>query len=172
MILTERFLLRPLTENDATERYLSWLDDTDAKKFITVAEKTKSLSDLKEYVRDQIGHDDILFLGIFEKNTGLHIGNIKYDPVNTALGYAIMGMLIGDSAYRGKGVAAEILSASAQWLKEHRNIKQILLGVSTDNAAAIHAYEKVGFMISDTAIIRRKPNAVSMILDLERLAVS
>jgi [ribosomal protein S5]-alanine N-acetyltransferase len=169
MISTKRFLLRPLVENDATERYLSWLDDADAKKYITVAEKTKCLSDLKQYVRDRIDRGDILFLGIFDKNTGLHIGNIKYEPVNSELGYAIMGLLIGDPAYRGKGVAAEILSASGQWLKEHKKIKQILLGVSTDNAAAISVYEKVGFEISDTELIRRKPNALSMVLDLEKL---
>ena len=94
MISTKRFLLRPLVENDATEKYLSWLDDANAKKYISFAEKTKSLSDLKQYVRDRIGRDDILFLGIFEKNTGLHIGNIKYEPVNSDLGYAIMGLLI------------------------------------------------------------------------------
>ena len=169
MISTKRFLLKPLVETDATERYLSWLDDADAKKYITFAEKTKSLLDLKQYVRDRIGRNDILFLGIFEKETGLHIGNIKYEPVNSKLGYAIMGLLIGDSFYRGKGVAAEILLASAQWLKKHRKIKQILLGVSTDNAVAICAYEKVGFEISDTEYIRRKPNAVSMVLDLEKL---
>lgn len=168
MISTKRFLLRQLVENDATDRYLSWLDDTDAKKFITFAEKAKSLADLKQYVCDRIGRDDVLFLGIFEKKTGLHIGNIKYEPVNSELGYAIMGLLIGDPAYRGKGVAAEILSASAQWLKEHRKIKQILLGVSTDNPAAICAYQKVGFEISDTEFIRRKPNALSMVLDLEK----
>ena len=125
MISTKRFILKPLVEDDATERYLNWLDDADAKKYITFAEKTRCLSDLKQYVRDRIGREDILFLGIFEKNTRLHIGNIKYEPVNSESGYAIMGLLIGDPAYRGKGVAAspggEHAHAWASWVRAWRS---------------------------------------------------
>lgn len=95
-IISERFLLRPLTESDVTERYLEWLSDSDAKKFITAAATTKKIEDLRDYVRERIDREDVLFLGIFEKGTGLHIGNIKYEPVNSELGYAIMGILIGD----------------------------------------------------------------------------
>lgn len=163
-ILSERFLLRPLTEEDVTERYLSWLCDADAKRFIAAAAETKGLSDLMKYVSERIDRDDILFLGIFNRATGLHIGNIKYEPVNSTRGYAIMGILIGDTEYRGKGVTAEVLASSTQWLKRHRNIKQILLGVSNDNAAAIRVYEKVGFVAANTPYIPKSvPGATTMV---------
>jgi RimJ/RimL family protein N-acetyltransferase len=163
-IVTKRFLLRDLIEEDVTERYLRWLGDADAKRFIAAATKTKSLSDLKQYVLNRIGRDDILFLGIFEKTTGLHIGNIKYEPVNSELGYAIMGILLGDPIYRGKGVTAEVLMDSAQWLKYHRKIKQILLGVSKDNPAAMRAYKKVGFVVADTPFIQKSTSgAITMV---------
>lgn len=166
-IFSGRFLLRELTEEDISERYLSWLGDAEAKKFITFAAKTKSLSDLKQYVRDRIGRDDILFLGIFEKTTGLHIGNIKYEPVNSYLGYAIMGLLIGDANYHGKSVAVEVLVASAQWLKANRNINQIVLGVGIDNNRAIRAYEKAGFVKTDTDFIQHVlPGAMTMVWKL------
>ena len=158
-ITTERFLLRLLTENDVTERYLSWLGDGNAKRFIAYAAKTKSLSDLKHYVRERTGRSDILFLGIF----GWHIGNIKYEPVNSELGYTIMGILIGEPAYRGKGVTIEVISASAHWLKYNRKIKQVLLGVGRDNQAAIRAYEKVGFAVVDPPLIAKSaPEAITM----------
>jgi [ribosomal protein S5]-alanine N-acetyltransferase len=164
MIFTKRFLLRPLVESDATARYLSWLYDADAKKYITFAEKPKSFSELKKYVLDRIYRDDIIFLGIFERATGLHIGNIKYEPVNSELGYAIMGLLIGDRQYRGKGVSAEVLTSSAKWLKQHRKVSQIVLGVSKDNAAAIKAYEKVGFVVENTPYIPKTvPDSMTMV---------
>ncbi|MBF0119190.1 MAG: GNAT family N-acetyltransferase [Desulfobacterales bacterium] len=166
-IVTERFILRNLTEKDVTERYLSWLDDTKVKKNITAAIKTKNLSDLKQYVRDKIGNDDILFLSIFEKTSGLHIGNIKYEPVNSELGYAIMGILIGDLSYQGKGVASEVIIASANWLKYNMKIKTILLGVSINNDMAICAYRKVGFVFSKTEFIPNHPS--TMVLDLLNL---
>jgi RimJ/RimL family protein N-acetyltransferase len=166
-ISSERFLLRELTEDDVTKRYLSWLGDAEAKKFITTAAKTKNLSDLRQYVCDRIGRDDILFLGIFDKTSGLHIGNIKYEPVNSDLGYAIMGLLIGDSNYYGKSVAAEVLVSSALWLKVHRNINQIVLGVSKDNYRAIRAYEKVGFVEAATDFIQHvSPDGMTMVWKL------
>ena len=166
-IITDRFLLRPLTESDVTERYLNWLGDADAQKFITAAATTQGLEDLRIYVRERMGREDILFLGIFEKRTGLHIGNIKYEPVKSKLGYAIMGILIGDPEYRGRGVTGEVLDASAQWLKKNRNIQQILLGVDKGNHAAVRAYGKLGFVFSKTEFLPNHPS--TMVWDLGNL---
>ena len=166
-IISERFILRPLAESDVTEKYLNWLGDADARRFIIAAATTKGLEDLRAYVRERIGREDVLFLGIFERATGLHIGNIKYEPVNSELGYAIMGILIGDPGYRGKGVTAEVLASSAQWLKRRRNITQILLGVGKKNAAAIRAYEKVGFIETCSEFIQQvSSDAMTMAWDL------
>ena len=68
-IITDRFLLRPLTESDVTERYLNWLGDADAKKFISAAATTKGLDDLRAYVRERMEPEDALFPGIFKKGT-------------------------------------------------------------------------------------------------------
>ena len=86
----------------------------------------------------------------FGKDNNLHVGNIKYQPVNSQKGYAVMGVLIGDPAYRGLGVASETVKESAIWLKRHRDINQIVLGVDKKNEAAIRAYKKAGFQIAST----------------------
>ena len=147
---TSRFVLRELTPGDVSQRYLSWLSDPDAKAHIRGATSTRTLDDLRTYVEERSGRDDVLFLGVFDKATGWHIGNVKYEPVDSRRGYAIMGMLIGDPGYRGKGVATEVLRASGRWLKERRGIREIVLGVHRSNPAAIHAYEKAGFRVAHT----------------------
>lgn len=147
---TPRFRLRELTLEDVTERYLGWFRDTEAARHIASAAATRDLSDLREYVAARLNREDVLFLGIFDRTTGEHIGNLKYEPVNAAEGYAIMGILIGEPAYRGRGVAAEVLAESARWLRDRRQIKQIVLGVSTDNARAIRGYQAAGFAIEDS----------------------
>ena len=167
VIETDRFLLRPLTEADATERYLKWLANEDARRFIAAASVTNTLETLRRFVRDRDGRDDVLFLGIFDRRTGLHIGNIKYEPLDSANGFAVMGLLIGDAEYRGRGAAGEALAASAAWLQRHRKIKQIVLGVQKDNVAAIRAYEKSGFKIARTPHISiLADNALTMVWDL------
>ena len=120
-------MLRDLGPSDVTERYLEWLGEPEAQKNITAT--TASLSALMQYVVERTGRTDVLFLGIFDALNGVHIGNIKYEPVNSALGYAIVGVLIGDVAYRGRGVATEVLRASTAWLKANRQIHQFLLGL-------------------------------------------
>ena len=152
-IVTNRFLLRPLDVKDVSDRYVAWLGDPVIGQYISSAANRPTLADLKQYVLQRVFRDDVVFLGIFEKESGLHIGNIKFEPVNSELGYTIMGILIGDSNWRGKGVAAEVLIASADWLRRHRNINQIALGVSRSNVRAIAAYRKVGFVEHTTDLI-------------------
>jgi len=152
-ILTNRFVLRPLIVADVSDRYARWLSDQVTSQYIISAASILDLADLRRYVMKRSGREDVLFLGIFDKKSGLHIGNIKYEPVDSELGYAIMGILIGEPAWRGKGVAAEALCASAQWLRQHRNIKQIVLGVSRANTAAIQAYKKLGFVEESTEFV-------------------
>ena len=96
-------------------------------------------------------------------------GNIKYEPVHTELGYAIMGILLGDPDWRGKGVAVEVLAASADWLRKYYRIEQIILGVSRSHTAAISAYQKVGFIEESTPFIPNVlPENMTMVLHLKK----
>jgi RimJ/RimL family protein N-acetyltransferase len=147
---TPRFHLRELEPSDASERYLSWFSDPAARQYITAAATTAAVDDLRDYIRERTGRADVLFLGIFDRGSGLHVGNIKYEPLDRAGGYAVMGILIGDPDYRTRGVAREVLDATASWLREHRGISQIVLGVDTGNHAAIRAYEAAGFVVERT----------------------
>ena len=78
-----------------------------------------------------------------------------------------MGILIGDPAYRGLGVASEAIKESATWLRRHRNINQIVLGVHKNNEAAIRAYKKAGFQTAPTPHIPMcADSSLTMVWDL------
>lgn len=89
-IVTPRFRLRDLTVDDVTARYLGWFTDAAATRFITAAADTRTLAELRDYVGARTGRPDVVFLGIFDKTTHEHIGNIKYEPVDSSAGFAIM----------------------------------------------------------------------------------
>lgn len=144
MIDTPRFTLRPLTVVDISTRYLSWLSDERVLRFINGATGDNHLDELKSYVAQREGRDDVVFFGIFT-HAGEHIGNIKYEPVDAERGAAVMGILVGEVAWRGRGVAGEVIHASAMWLRNNRGIRVIALGVDRNNLAGIRAYEKLGF---------------------------
>jgi RimJ/RimL family protein N-acetyltransferase len=165
LISTNRFILKPLAIRDVTDRYAGWLNDASTNQFIS-AKLTQA--ELEKYVRERLNREDVLFLGIFNKNDGLHIGNIKYEPIDSQQGYAVMGILIGEAIWRGKNVAGEVILASAFWLNKNKNINQIILGVSRLNLAAIRAYQKIGFIEKPFEHLPNTGNKnTTMILDLK-----
>jgi RimJ/RimL family protein N-acetyltransferase len=151
MIATDRFLLRPLVPADVTERYCAWLDDEQARAYISAARARHTVEDLRAYVAARASREDVLFLGIFEQGGGAHVGNIKYEPISAAEHYAVMGILIGEPAWRGKGAAEEVIRASAHHLRDRRGIEMIYLGVHKTHLAAQKSYEKAGFHVVDRA---------------------
>jgi ribosomal-protein-alanine N-acetyltransferase len=154
---TERFRLRPLGVSDATERYRSWFNAETASMGIASARSQPTLDELRQFIAERAERPDVLFLGIFVRERGEHIGNIKYEPIDRDEHYAVMGILLGEKSWWGKGVTAEVLRATARWLVEHRGTREIVLGVMKDNQLARRSYEKVGFRRSDTSRIRIDP---------------
>ena len=159
MIITQRFLLKPLTVDDVNQNYLSWLNP-EINSYIEYAKNNISMKELRSYVGERENRQDVLFLGIFTKDKQ-HIGNIKYEPINHKSKTAIMGILIGDNNWRGKGVAAEVIKVSGDYLVEQYGISTILLGVNKNNKAAIVAYQKVGFKVKD-----QNKNSIKMVCKL------
>ena len=166
-IISERFLLKPITANDATVRYLNWFQEESAKKFIAYAQQEHTLEELRVYIEDKTTKEDALFLGIFQKDKLFHIGNIKFEPIDSENHYAVMGILIGEKKWQGKGVAPEVIIASAMWLNSKKDIKQIILGVDANNKQAIKSYKKIGFVVKETSYLTMsKDDQLTMIWDL------
>jgi ribosomal-protein-alanine N-acetyltransferase len=156
-IETPRFQLRLLTIQDVNERYRSWFNPETARMGIASARRPPTLQELRDFIAERAGRPDVLFLGIFARESGEHIGNIKYEPIHRDERYAVMGILIGEKAWWGKGVTAEVLRATARWLAEQCGTQEIVLGVMKDNLLARRSYEKVGFRARQTDRIRIDP---------------
>ena len=62
---------------------------------------------------------------------------------------AMLGILIGDKDFRGKGFAREVILESVLWLSTQYKIDTIKLGVDPNNLNAITLYKNMGFEISD-----------------------
>jgi len=174
-IETQRFFLRPLTVNDVTYRYLGWLQDEKSNRFIVTTSSKYNIDSLRRYVKKRMNDVDVIFFGIFLKENGLHIGNIKFEPIDKINCTSTMGVLIGDSDWRGRGVAVEVINACALWLYQNRSITKIYLGVDRENKSAIRAYFKAGFRIIQDGISDKNiSNSLKMVrnhLSVLRLAL-
>jgi ribosomal-protein-alanine N-acetyltransferase len=145
---SERFTLRVLKRTDASHTYLSWLTNPDSSQFIASARSTWTIDRLREYISEIEQKPRALFFGIFLRESGRHIGNIKFENIGEPTGCAELGVLIGDTNWRGKGVFGEVFKTLQQVLSENFGIKKIYLGVESENHAAIRSYLKSGFINS------------------------
>lgn len=144
-VATERFEVRTLKPSDVGDAYAAWFEDPVVRQFIAWRPKHDPVEELREFVAGHDARPDSLLLGIFESH-GRHVANLKYEPIDRTRRTAVLGVLIGDSAWRGRGLFGEVFAATAELLHRRFRIERILLGVDGENAAALAAYERAGFV--------------------------
>lgn len=148
-IVTPRFSLRTLDVTDDLEVYLSWMKDVSSNQYILSARLDYSMEELRDYINKVNLLSSAVLLGIFEKKSNRHIGNVKYSNINSPMGSAEMGIMIGQREFRGQGVGAEVLRACNLWIKTEHLIEKIELGVDSNNTPALSLYRKLGFKQKD-----------------------
>lgn len=163
-----RFFIRPLNETDVSEKYVRWFSDTAVREFIMAAQATQTIEGLKSYVRENLASAHAFLLGIFTLDGNQHIGNIKFDTINFEKKSSVVGILIGDPAWRGKGVFQEVFRISSHFLLKEWQIKSFWLGSDRKNTSAIQAYVKSGFKEKNPpASVIPHPNSTALYMCCE-----
>lgn len=139
----ERIYMRELNQEDASKEYCNWLNDPVVNKFLVT--KKATVKELKEYIKEKKMNANCLFFGIFLKGDNKHIGNIKLEPIEFDERKATLGILIGNKNYWGKGIGTEATKLLADYAFNSLDLKEVNLGVISENKAAIGVYKKAGF---------------------------
>jgi len=142
---TERLLLKPLSLEHLSVDYVNWLNDIDVYKYLETG-SNYTFDMLKDYL-GEVEKKDIYFWGIHLKNSNIHIGNIKIDPINIKHGTAEYGIMMGRKSEWGKGYAKEATLMIINYCFNELNLRKITLGVVIDNLPAFNLYKNIGFKI-------------------------
>ena len=148
IIETRRTYLRELREEDASQEYCEWLNDPTVNKFLET--KSETVKGLKLYIKSKRESPDCLFLGIFSKDTDRHIGNVKLEPIDRNDKKVVLGVLIGNKSYWGRGIYTEVIKSVTEYAFSNLGLEKVCLGVISENKAAIRCYQKAGFRIDTT----------------------
>lgn len=143
VIETDRLLIRSISESDVSERYQSWFDDPQTEKYIV--SKKPTLDELQRFVAAKSKAPNCIFLAVFEKESQIHVGNIKFEPIDDSKKESNFGILFAPDA-RGKGYAYEACQAAFNYIFESRGLKKVVLSAYEGNDSAIQLYEKLGFV--------------------------
>lgn len=158
------YLLRTLTVADASDRWAGWMDDPKNLRLVNSPPRAMTKDDIVAYIRqfDQRSH---LLIGIFEKQSGLHIGffRIDIDPVlNRCLVF-----LIGEPRHRHSfNFTSERMTPFFDFIFETLGLNTMLATVLASNRALTGFLLRNGWSLDQTLPRNVKSQSDDTMLDL------
>jgi ribosomal-protein-alanine N-acetyltransferase len=138
-------------EHLSDPRYYIWLSDIEVMRFIGREEYLRPIpfEDVRAYVEELWRSDYSSFFAIHYASTGVFIGTAKINFVNDAgmaTRTADLGIMIGDKALWGKGVATDTLYALARYAFNTLAARKLTAGGLAANEAVLKAFRRIGFV--------------------------
>ena len=144
-LLTPSLELRTLDTSHAGGAYLAWMNDPEIMAFTESRFARHDAASLAAFIAAMNESPANLLLGLFDRDDDAHIGNIKLGPIESAHARAFIGIVIGDPARWGRGLASQAIDAVARHGLENLGLRRVLAGIYADNTGSLRAFVKAGF---------------------------
>lgn len=131
---SENFTYRPLTANDATDRYIGWFNDPELQGILGMSARNWTKKQGAANIAKFNGVDS-LNLGLFPKGEELPIGFCSIFLVRNHM--AKFNLVIGEKNYRRKGVSAEFGRRIQKFIFDDLNFDKIFGLIDGRNNASI-----------------------------------
>lgn len=145
-ILTDHLILRTLTVEDVTQDYADWLNEPQVNKFLDTGHG-HTIKSCQEYVTSFESRPEAALVGIFCKDTNLHIGNMTLSPIDWRNKSAWVGIALGRKTYQGRGLAKEALVAFIQYCFKELGFHAVRAGISVLNQKSLGFFLHCGFRV-------------------------
>jgi len=145
---TDRFRLRTLRPDDASERWAGWAKDPDIMGGLNAPVRDMDRQYLANFAAGFDNRSRYL-IGVFEKQSELHIGFFLVD-VDGMHRLATIHAVIGDKAWWGKGVTNECRATLLDHFFNERGIEKACAVPLTGNVAAVSTFKKQGWRLEGT----------------------
>ena len=124
------------------DTYVKWMNDEKVTRGTLGGKITINREGELEWIKENI---DKQIFAIIDKETDKLIGNCGYNIINEMHGVGTLGIFIGDSENRNRGLGTDTVRALVKYGFEALNLHVIRLYVYAFNERAIKCYKKVGF---------------------------
>jgi ribosomal-protein-alanine N-acetyltransferase len=138
----ELFLLEPAHVSAA---YVDWLADPQVNRFLESRFAMHDLASTQRYVASMLSAANTLFLGIHSAELRRHVGNIKLGPIDSQHGLGEIGIMIGDRAAWGRGIASDAIGVLCRIGFEQLGLRKLTAGCYASNAGSARAFARAGF---------------------------
>jgi ribosomal-protein-alanine N-acetyltransferase len=141
-----------LTPDDVSEDYVSWLNDPLVNQYLESRFQMHTLASTRAFVAEVLASRDSLFLGIRTQLAAgdpsrRHVGNIKLASIDEHHRTGEVGIMIGDRASWGKGVATAAIELLCDISRNQLSLRKVTAGCYAANVGSQRAFEKAGFSV-------------------------
>jgi len=138
------FVLMP---EHVTEAYVSWLNTPDINQYLESRFATHNVETTQAFVAMTLASPNNVFFGIRSHLLNRHVGNIKLGPIDQYHGTADIGILIGDKAAWGRGVATAAINVISEIARNQLKLRKLTASCYASNGGSRRAFEKTGFVV-------------------------
>ena len=147
MILNEKLvgnkiILRTVCDSDCNTAYLKWMNDYETNYYMETRWNKQSEETILAFVNHTAESKDSYLFAIVEKESGIHIGNIKLGPIIYRYKYADISYFIGEKQFRGQGYAKESIKLVCDFA-----FNRIQAGVIEGNIISEKVLSSTGFKL-------------------------
>lgn len=140
--------LDPLLPEHATDAYVAWLNDPAVTGKTEQRYQQHTVNSVRAYIESTLDAADALIWRI--TLDGRHVGNIRLSQVNRHHARAMIALIIGESACRGRGVGSAAIDLLARHALSALGLHKVTAGIYSTNMASRRAFEKAGFHLEAT----------------------
>ncbi len=147
-ILGKEVFMLPFSKNDITDRYLSWLNDTEVVSYSNQRFINHTYDSSLNYLNG-FSNSKNKFFSINKLNNKKMIGTMTaYESTNH--GVVDIGIMIGDKSVWGKGYGQDAWSTILEWYAQRKDIRKITAGTLACNHGMIRLMERSGMKLEAT----------------------
>lgn len=155
-----KIVLKPISENEINERYLSWLNNPEINQFLEIRYRKQTMADIYSYINGVRSSEGCEVFAIFSKNSNIHIGNVTISHFNiNNHGVAIYGIMIGEQGARTLGAGGEASALIIDFIFRNPEIRKVRASVYEENSKCWKMLESLGF--KREAVLRKEAVMVS-----------
>jgi RimJ/RimL family protein N-acetyltransferase len=140
----KRLRLRAIERSDIPT-FVRWFNDPEVRHYLEML-MPMSQAQEERWFEAHLERGDSHIFGI-ETLDGLLIGNIGLSDIDWRNRRAVLGIVIGEKEYWGKGYGTEAIMALLRFVFENMNLQRVDLKVFDYNQRAVRCYEKCGFKL-------------------------
>jgi RimJ/RimL family protein N-acetyltransferase len=142
VILGDRVRLRGIEREDIPT-FVRWLNDPEVRRYLELYLPI-SRAEEERWFEARLADDSSRVFAI-ETGEGMVIGNIGLHQLDWKNRNAMLGIVIAEKEYWGRGYGTDAITALLGFAFNEMNLHRIYLSVFDFNERAIRCYEKCGF---------------------------